>query len=135
MIYDDTTAGQTFELYGPKEYTMAEVAELVDKETLLQRLHINIPKPIYKFMCKGLDYIWWPTRTADQVEREFIDQVIDPKAKTFADLDIKPDDVKDKVFEHVRYYRSNRYFDLPPMTEKEKREEKKYFHVQDDING
>lgn len=29
-------------------------------------------------------------------------------------------------------YRSSSYFDLPPMTEKEKREEKKYLHVLDD---
>jgi len=29
-------------------------------------------------------------------------------------------------------YRSAAYYDLPPMTEKEKREEKKYLHVLDD---
>lgn len=29
-------------------------------------------------------------------------------------------------------YRSSQYYDLPPMTEKEKREEKKYLHVLDD---
>jgi NADH dehydrogenase (ubiquinone) 1 alpha subcomplex subunit 9 len=29
-------------------------------------------------------------------------------------------------------YRSSVYYDLPPMTEKEKREEKKYLHVIDD---
>lgn len=33
---------------------------------------------------------------------------------------------------HQQYYRSPSYFDLPPMTEKEKREEKKYLHVLDD---
>lgn len=28
-------------------------------------------------------------------------------------------------------YRSSSYYDLPPMTEKEKREERKYVHVLD----
>jgi NADH dehydrogenase (ubiquinone) 1 alpha subcomplex subunit 9 len=30
------------------------------------------------------------------------------------------------------HYRSASYYDLPPMSEKEKREEKKYLHVLDD---
>jgi NADH dehydrogenase (ubiquinone) 1 alpha subcomplex subunit 9 len=29
-------------------------------------------------------------------------------------------------------YRSSQYYDLPPATEREKREEKKYLHVLDD---
>jgi len=30
-------------------------------------------------------------------------------------------------------YSSNAYFDLPPMTAKEKREERKYMHVTEDM--
>lgn len=29
--------------------------------------------------------------------------------------------------------RSNLYYDLPPMTEKERREERKYLHVENDM--
>ena len=78
-MYDDSTAGQTFELRGPKEYSMRQISDLVDKEILKKRRHINLPKPIFKALAKAFDYIWWPTISPDEVERQFIDQVIDPR--------------------------------------------------------
>ncbi|KAF2122110.1 hypothetical protein BDV96DRAFT_562930 [Lophiotrema nucula] len=133
MLHDDTTAAETFELYGPRQYTMYEIHELVDKEIVKKRRHINIPKRILKPTAKYLNkYIWWPTMSADEVEREFIDQEFDPNAKSFKDLDIEPVDLKNFTFEYLRGYRSSQYYDLPPMTEREKREEKKYLHVIDD---
>ena len=68
----------------------------------------------------------------DEVEREFIDQYIDPSAKTFKDLDIEPVELSSLTFEYLKGYRSSSYYDLPPMSEREKREEKKYLHVIDD---
>jgi NADH dehydrogenase (ubiquinone) 1 alpha subcomplex subunit 9 len=133
MLHDDTTASQTFELYGPKEYSMAEISELVDKEILKTRRHLNIPervaKPVFRYLNKAL---WWPVKTEQDVEREFYDQVIDPKAKTFKDLDIEPVELQTLTYQYLKGYRSDAYYDLPPMTEKERREEKKYLHVLDD---
>jgi len=134
MVYDDTTAGQTFELYGPSAYTIAEIRQMVFDVTKRPHQHINIPKPIQKILRGILEIIWWPVTTPDDVEREFIDQKIDRTAKTFKDLGIdKIDDIQDKLLEYVRHYRSGAFYDLPPMTEKEKEEEKKYWHVHDDI--
>lgn len=154
MLEDDTTAGETFELYGPREYSMTEIAGLVDREIIKHRRHINLPKRILKPAAKLLNQaIWWPTMSADEVEREFIDQSIDPKAKTFKDLDIEPGDLADFTFAYLvctglwtpqsvpllttsvleqQDYRSSSYYDLPPATEREKREEKKFLHVIDD---
>ena len=102
MLEDDNTAGQTYELYGPKNYSMAEIAQSVDREIFKHRRHINIPKRILKPMAKLLNQVlWWKTTSADEVEREFIDQVIDPKAKTFKDLDIEPGDVANFTFEYL----------------------------------
>lgn len=102
MLEDDATAGQTFELYGPKNYSMAEIAQLADREIFKHRRHVNIPKRIMKPIAKLLNQvIWWKTTSADEVEREFIDQVIDPKAKTFKDLDIEPGDLADYTFEYL----------------------------------
>jgi len=133
MMHDDGTASQTFELYGPTNYSMSEIAELVDKEIVKHRRHINIPKrvrqPFAKIMNKAL---WWPVGSADEVEREFIDQHIDPNAKTFADLGIEPAELKALTYEYLLAYRSSSYYDLPPQTEREKREERKYLHVIDD---
>ncbi|RQM08328.1 hypothetical protein DH86_00003825 [Scytalidium sp. 3C] len=126
MCHDDSTASQTYELYGPKNYSTAEIAELVDREIIKHRRHINIPKAILKPVAEILNKtLWWPTLSADEVEREFIDQKIDPTAKTFKDLGIEPADLSSLTFHYLQGYRSSSFYDLPPATEREKREEKK----------
>ncbi|CAG9956118.1 unnamed protein product [Clonostachys rosea f. rosea IK726] len=134
ILYDDSTAGQTFELYGPKKYSMGEIAEMVDKEIYKQRRHINVPKAILKPVAKLLNqFLYFRTITADEVEREFLDQHIDPEAKTFKDLGIEPGDIANFTYHYLQGYRSQNYYDLPPATEKEKREDKKYIHVLDEL--
>lgn len=99
---DDTTAGQTFELYGPKNYSMKEISELVDREIMKTRRHINVPKfiagPVFELLNKAL---WFPTGCKDEVEREFLDQFIDKNAKTFADLDMEPGDISNFTFRYL----------------------------------
>lgn len=130
---DDSTAGQTYELYGPKNYSLAEIRDLVDREILKKRRHINIPKAIMAPLLEVMNKVlWWPVGCGDRVEREYLDQFIDENAKTFKDLDITPGDIANFTFKYLQGYRSSAYYDLPPMTEKEKREEKKYLHVLDD---
>ncbi|KAF2261016.1 NAD(P)-binding protein [Lojkania enalia] len=133
MLHDDTTAGETYEFYGPQEYSLAEIAELVDKEILKERRHINIPPRIMKPVAKYLNkLLWWPTTSEDEVEREFLNQMFDPNAKSLKDLGIEPTELKSLTYEYLKGYRSSQYHDLPPMTEREKREERKYYHVIDD---
>ncbi|CAD6590729.1 MAG: NADH-ubiquinone oxidoreductase 40 kDa subunit [Alectoria sarmentosa] len=133
LLEDDNTASETFELYGPTNYSMAEIAELVDKEIYKKRRHLNIPKRLLKPAAKYLNrFLWWKTTSADEVEREFLDQEIDPKAKTFKDLAMEPAELKNYTFHYLQGYRSSAFYDLPPATEREKREEKKYLHVIDD---
>jgi NADH dehydrogenase (ubiquinone) 1 alpha subcomplex subunit 9 len=99
MLEDDNTASETYELYGPKNYSTAEIAELVDKEIIKHRRHFNVPKRILKPIAYYLNkYIWWHTLSADEVEREFIDQVIDKKAKTFKDLGIEPAELSNLTY-------------------------------------
>lgn len=102
MLYDDNTASQTFELYGPKNYSMAELAEIVDREIFQKRRHINLPKAILKPVTGLLNRVlWWPVLSADEVEREFIDQQIDESAKTFKDLGIEPGDISKFVYHYL----------------------------------
>jgi NADH dehydrogenase (ubiquinone) 1 alpha subcomplex subunit 9 len=108
MLQDDTTASQTFELFGPKNYSTAEIAELVDREIIKHRRHINLPKRILKPVAGLVNRVlWWPVLSADEVEREFIDQKIDPTAKTFQDLGIEPAELNSLTF---HYLVSNLYF-------------------------
>lgn len=102
MTFDDSTAEQTYELYGPKNYSTVEITALVDKEIVKHRRHINLPKafikPIAGFLNKAL---WWPTLSADEIEREFIDQKIDPMAKTFKDLGMEPAELSSLTFHYL----------------------------------
>lgn len=132
-MQDDNTASQTYELFGPKNYSTAEIAELVDREIIKVRRHINLPKAILKPVAQLLNRVlWWPVLSADEVEREFIDQKIDRSAKTFKDLGMEPAELSSLTFQYLQDYRGQGYFDLPPATEREKREEKKFLHVLDD---
>lgn len=102
MLEDDNTASQTYELYGPTNYSMAEIAELVDKEIIKHRHHINVPKRIMKPMAKLINkLLYWDIISADEIEREFVDQVIDPKAKIFKDLGIKPGELSNFTFYYL----------------------------------
>lgn len=102
MLYDDTTAGQTFELYGPNNYSMADVMEMVDRETFKDHRHINVPKAILKPVAGLLNrFLWWPIMSADEIEREFIDQEIDETAKTFKDLGIEPGDISKFTYHYL----------------------------------
>ncbi|WEW60636.1 Protein-lysine N-methyltransferase efm5 [Emydomyces testavorans] len=133
MLLEEWTVSQTFELYGPTNYSAAEISKIVDREIFKNRRHINVPKAILKPMAYWINrLIWWPIISADQVEREFLDQVIDPNAKTFKDLKIEPAELSNLTFHYLRAYRSNKYSDLPAASERERMEEKKYLHVLDD---
>jgi NADH dehydrogenase (ubiquinone) 1 alpha subcomplex subunit 9 len=113
---------------------MAEIAELVDKEIIKKRRHINIPKRLLKPVAYYLDkLLWWQVvNSPDEIEREFIDQKIDKTAKTFKDLGMEPAELANLTFHYLQDYRSSSFYDLPPATTRERREEKKYLHVIDD---
>jgi NADH dehydrogenase (ubiquinone) 1 alpha subcomplex subunit 9 len=113
---------------------MGEIAELVDKEIIKKRRHINIPKRLLKPVAYYLDkLLWWQVvNSPDEIEREFIDQKIDKTAKTFKDLGMEPAELANLTFHYLQDYRSSSFYDLPPATTRERREEKKYLHVIDD---
>lgn len=102
MLYDDTTASQTYELYGPKQYSTAEIAEMVDKEIFTKRRHINVPRQVLEPAARILNkLLWWPMLSAEQIQMEHIDQVIDEKAKTFKDLGIEPGEISKFTYQYV----------------------------------
>lgn len=112
---------------------MAEIAELVDKEILKERRHINLPKALLKPVLYYLNkVIWWPILTADQMEQECLDQVVDKRAKTFQDLGMEPSDLSNLTYHYLQDYRNATFYDLPPATAREKQQARKYLHVIDD---
>lgn len=112
---------------------MAEIAAIVDRETVNRRRHINVPRRIMSPILETLNkVVWWPVGSKQEVEVECEDQKIDRTAKTFADLGIEPAELADLTYHYLQDYRASSYYDLPPATEREKKEEKKYLHVIDD---
>lgn len=102
MVDNDLTASQTYELYGPTNYSMYEIGELVDKEIIKKRRHINVPKTLLKPAADILNKVlYWHTTSGDEIEREFIDQTIDRDAKTFKDLGIEPAELKGLTFHYL----------------------------------
>jgi NADH dehydrogenase (ubiquinone) 1 alpha subcomplex subunit 9 len=102
MMYDDSTASQTYELYGPQKFTMHEIADLVSKEVIKKGRHTNIPKALRQPLLEALNkVIWWPVGSGDEVEREFIDQTIDASAKTFKDLGIDPVTMESVMYSYL----------------------------------
>lgn len=99
---DDSTAGETFELYGPKQYSMKEISELVDREIMKTRRHINLPKVVMANALEAMNKVlWFRTGCKDMVEREFMNQFIDEKAKTFADLEMEAGDIANFTFKYL----------------------------------
>lgn len=102
MLYDDNTASQTYELYGPNNYSTAEIAEMVDREIFTKRKHINVPRKILEPVAHILNkLLWWPIMSREQIEVEHIDQVIDENAKTFKDLGIEPGEISKFTYHYV----------------------------------
>lgn len=109
---------------------MKDIFDIAAREVNKRAPNVNIPKVLRKPLSAVLGrFLWYTATNPDLVEREFIDQVIDKTAKTFRDLNIEPVELAACTYEYLQGYRSAAYYDLPPMTEREKREEKKCVYL------
>lgn len=129
--YDDSTVGKTFELYGPKEYSMAQIHDMVRDATSREFRQINLPKKLYQAFAQATQYIYWETLCPDQIERMFLDQVIDSSAHTFKDLGITPAELEPLVVKYVRHWRNYLHLQDSLETTEALRKEREYVHVID----
>lgn len=75
---------------------------MVDREIFTKRRHINVPRQILEPAARILNkLLWWPMLSAEQIQMEHIDQVIDEKAKTFKDLGIEPGEISKFTYQYV----------------------------------
>ena len=84
------TAGQTYELGGPRVYSMREVFELVCRETGRDRPLVPIPVGIAKFEAFFLGLLPAPLLTVDQVKMLERDNICGLGVPGLADLGIQP---------------------------------------------
>lgn len=122
--FDDSTAGETYELYGSERFSVAEIRDMIEPVTKKEYSNINLSKGVATFLARNLPGFMWPNE--DQIERQSINHKIDKTAKTFDDLKIIPDRLQDLVFRYTHDRRNYLHAqDLPP-TEKEIQEKRKY---------
>lgn len=113
--FDDSTAGQTYELYGNQKLSFLEIRQMIHGITQdfsnAGPLSYNfgdydLPLPIAKLAASVKQLAYWKMTNPDQIERHLINQSIDPSAKTFADLGITElDQLADVLFTYVKQWR------------------------------
>jgi NADH dehydrogenase (ubiquinone) 1 alpha subcomplex subunit 9 len=128
--FDDSTAGKTYELFGPNEYTYKEILDKVQSSTFLELPHVNLPKSVYTLLSRLTQFIYWRTTSPDEVERMYIDQFVDENALTFSDLGITPQKLDDHIVRLLRHFRSSVHLhETVEESEKRQRENAKYTNI------
>jgi uncharacterized protein YbjT (DUF2867 family) len=112
---DPATAGQTYELGGPRVYTFKALMELILAETKRKRLLVPVPWAMAR--CQGalLQLLPDPPLTLDQVRSLERDNVVAPGARTLRDLGITPETAEAIVPTYLDRYRRGGWSDSHRM--------------------
>ncbi|MBM3489019.1 MAG: complex I NDUFA9 subunit family protein [Alphaproteobacteria bacterium] len=105
------TAGQIYELGGPRSYSFKELLQYVLKETGRNRLLLPLPFGLAKFQAAFLQLLPVPPLTPDQVELLRQDNVVSPGRPGLADLGIAPTPLEVIVPSYL--FRFRRHGQLP----------------------
>ncbi|MGL4965038.1 MAG: complex I NDUFA9 subunit family protein [Inquilinus sp.] len=89
-LEQDGTAGQTYELGGPRVYSFRELMELTLQQTGRKKRLVSLSWGMAAFEAKLLGLLPKPPLTPDQVVQLKIDNVVSPGIKSLADLGIQP---------------------------------------------
>jgi NADH dehydrogenase len=89
-LEDPATAGRTYELGGPKTYTMRELIELLLAEIRRKRVLVDLPFGAAELQARLMSILPRPPLTVDQVELLKRDNVVSSGALTLAALGIAP---------------------------------------------
>jgi len=111
---DASTAGQLYELGGPRVYTFRELMRLVLAETHRRRLLIPVPWNIAMLKASVLGLLPKPMLTRDQVRLLKHDNVVAPDALRLADLGIDPETVEAIIPGYLWRFRREGQFGAPP---------------------
>jgi uncharacterized protein YbjT (DUF2867 family) len=90
VIDDSTTAGRTYELGGPKIYTLRQLIELLLEEIRRKRLIVSLPFGAAALQARLFSLLPNPPLTPDQVEMLKRDNVVSSGALSLAELGVRP---------------------------------------------
>lgn len=109
-LEDPAAAGRTYELGGPKVYTLRELFELLLQEIRRQRRLINVPFTIAELQARLMSILPNPPLTPDQVELLKRDNVVSSGALTLSSLGIAPTAVEAILPTYLDRFRSGGWY-------------------------
>jgi uncharacterized protein YbjT (DUF2867 family) len=107
---DPATAGRTYELGGPKIFTLRELFELLLHEIRRQRWFINLPFQLAALQARLMSILPNPPITPDQVELLKRDNAVSPGALTLSSLGIAPTAVETILPTYLDRYRRGGWY-------------------------
>ncbi|PIA19049.1 NAD(P)-binding protein [Coemansia reversa NRRL 1564] len=112
---DESTVGQTFELYNPKEYTRKDIIDLVQFLIREKVWHVNIPTPLFRTFAKVADLMPFHYTSHHEIDMLLADEIPtgEPAIKTFADLGIQPHTLELTALQYIRHYRPSQHEEDP----------------------
>jgi uncharacterized protein YbjT (DUF2867 family) len=109
-LVDPATAGNTYELGGPRIYSFKELMELLMAQIGRQRLLLPLPFTLASFQAMFLEKLPVPPLTRDQVTLLRRDNVVAAGALGLSDLGIAPTSVESIVPTYLARYRKGGRF-------------------------
>lgn len=109
----DDAKGRTYELGGPRVYTMREIMETILRVTNRRRFLVPLPLALADLQAAVLEKLPVPPLTRDQVRLLGRDNVLAGEAPTLGDLGIAPTPVEGVVETYLDKYRAGGRFTRP----------------------
>jgi NADH dehydrogenase len=97
IIADHETAGRTYELAGPRVYTMRELVEMTLRLIGRRRLLVPVPFAVATVQARLFELLPGPPLTTSQVDLLRTDNVASGVLPGFRELDIEPKGVEEVV--------------------------------------
>jgi uncharacterized protein YbjT (DUF2867 family) len=108
ILNDRETAGRTYELAGPKVYTLRELAEVALRLINRQPLLVPIPFAVARVQAQLFEFLRKPPLTTGQVDLLNADNVASVTLPGLKELDIQPRTIEDIVPTYIGRLRETR---------------------------
>lgn len=112
--YDDSTAGQTYELYGTQQWSKQELRAMIGHIIHIGQRgyypaavgwYLPAPEVVVKWLAILRQYISsQPQFNVDQLTRVHIDHQLSTGVKTFLDLGMIPEELNEYLYRYVKPY-------------------------------
>ncbi len=106
-IENPEATGETYELGGPGIYTFREILTYICKTVGYSPVLMSVPFGFMRFMATFTELLPNPPLTRDQVSMLEMDNIVNPSAKHFSDLDLSPTAVEAIVPEYLTRFRKH----------------------------